>query len=360
MKKIIKKFIMLCMVMFLTTGCLKYNLSMEVKSNKKVNLELIYAFGLGASEQEESQDEQDETECGEDEFCYEDEEDMSMEVDKEDYEELLKYGYKVEEYEEKKDDMVYSGVKITKSFDSIDDISDDKNKVEFDFLTFFNQEDSYKNDPAIFYKEGDVYIANFVFNYTPGEEEMDLEALMEEEEYKKLLEAMDLKYTITLPQEAKSHNATKVSKDGKTLTWELEYGKKNEVNFEFELGTNPMWYFIIFGGIGVAVLLVGGVVVSMSNNKKYAKMLDQQMNGIVPDNKVDTPPMFDNQPVAQPQVMPQVEQQVMQQPVMEQPMVQQVQPQQMPQQQMTQPQMMPQQPMVDNQSFGAQNNNFPN
>ena len=100
----------------------------------------------------------------------------------------------------------------------------------------------------------------------------------------------------------------------------------------------------------------------MSNNKKYATMLDQQMKGIVPDDNV-VPPMFDNQPVPQPQVMPQqpMEQQLMQQPVMEQPMVQQpMQPQQMPQQQMAQPQMMPQQPMVDNQSFGAQNNNFPN
>ena len=37
MKKVIKKFIMLLVVMFLTTGCLKYNVSMEIKSNKKVN-----------------------------------------------------------------------------------------------------------------------------------------------------------------------------------------------------------------------------------------------------------------------------------------------------------------------------------
>ena len=363
MKKIIKKFIMLCMIVFLTTGCLKYNVTMEVKSNKQVNLEMIYAFGVDASEYEESQKEQEETECGEDEFCSEEEEDMSMDVKKEDYEELLKYGYKVEEYEEKKDDMVYSGIKITKSFDSIDDITDEKNTVEFDFVKFLNDEDGYKIDPVIFSKNGDGFVAKIVFDYSS--EDTSSEDMLNSEEYKEILETMDLKYTITLPQEAKSHNATKVSKDGKTLTWELEYGKKNEVNFEFSLGTNPMWYFIIIGGIVCAVALVGGIVVSMNNNKKYATMLDQQMKGIVPDDNV-VPPMFDNQPVAQPQVMPQqpVEQPV-QQPVMEQPMVQpmqpqQMQPQQMPQQQTAQPQMMPQQPIVDNQSFGAQNNNFPN
>ena len=359
MKKIIKKFIMLCMIVFLTTGCLKYNVTMEVKSNKQVNLEMIYAFGVDASEYEESQKEQEETECDEDEFCSEDEEDMSMEVDKDDYKELLEYGYKVEEYEEKKDDMVYSGIKITKTFDSIDDITDEKNTAEFDFVKFLSDEDGYKNDPVIFSKNGDSFVAKIVFDYSS--EDTSSEDMLNSEEYKEMLETMDLKYTITLPQEAKSHNATKVSKDGKTLTWEFEYGKKNEVNFEFTLGTNPMWYFIIIGGIVCAIALVGGVVVSMSNNMKYATMLDQQMKGIVPDDNV-VPPMFDNQPVPQPQVMPQqpMEQQLMQQPVMEQPMVQQqMQPQQM-QPQMPQQQFIQQQPMVDNQSFGAQNNNFPN
>lgn len=356
MKKVIKKFIMLCMIVFLTTGCLKYNVNMEVKSNKKVNLELIYAFGMDASDYEEAQKEKEETECGEDEYCSEDD-GMSMEIDKDDYKELLKYGYKVEDYKEKNEDKVYSGVKITKSFDSIDDLSDDKNKVKFDFTKFLDQDEGYKDVPVMFYKDGDKYVADFMFNFASEEEGTDTESLISEEEMQELIDSMDMKYTITLPQEPKSHNATEVSKDGKTLTWKLQYGKKNEVNFEFELGTNPMWYFIIIGGIVVAVLLIGGVVVSMTNSKKYAKMLDQQMSGIVPDNNVVSP-MFDNQPVAQPQVMPQqpMEQQLMPQPVMEQPMVQQpMQPQQMPQQQFIQ-----QQPMVDNQSFGAQNNNFPN
>ena len=316
MKKVIKKFIMLCMIVFLTTGCLKYNVSMEVKSNKNVNLELIYALGMDASDYEEAQKEKEETECGEDEYCSEDD-GMSMEIDKEDYKELLKYGY----------------------------------KVEFDFTKFLNQDDGYKDVPVMFYKDGDNYIADFMFNFASEEEGTDTESLISEEEMQELIDSMDMKYTITLPQEPKSHNATEVSKDGKTLTWKLQYGKKNEVNFEFELGTNPMWYFIIIGGIVVAVLLIGGVVVSMTNSKKYATMLDQQMSGIVPDNNV-VPPMFDNQPVPQ--------QPVVQQPVMEQPMVQQMPQQPMQPQQMPQQQFIQQQPMVDNQSFGAQNNNFPN
>ena len=57
-------------------------------------------------------------------------------------------------------------IKITKSFDSIDDITDEKNTVEFDFVKFLNDEDGYKNDPVIFSKNGDGFVVKIVFDYS--------------------------------------------------------------------------------------------------------------------------------------------------------------------------------------------------
>ena len=44
-------------------------------------------------------------------------------------------------------------------------------------------------------------------------------------------------YTITLPSNSKiiSNNADQVSSDGYTLTWEMEYGKKKDIDFVFTI-----------------------------------------------------------------------------------------------------------------------------
>ena len=62
----------------------------------------------------------------------------------------------------------------------------------------------------------------------------------------------DIKFIVTLPNKPISHNATTVSEDGKTLTWDLADKDTQNIQFEFSL-INPL---LIYGIIGGAVLLL--------------------------------------------------------------------------------------------------------
>ena len=81
-----------------------------------------------------------------------------------------------------------------------------------------------------------------------------------------MTDSFELKYTVTLPAKAKTNNATEVSKDGKTLTWNLKYGEKNKVEYTFDLGNNSN--VVMYVGIGVAALVVVGAVVLVLTKKK--------------------------------------------------------------------------------------------
>lgn len=260
MKKYLKLILPLLMV-FALTGCLKYNVNMEVKDDKSVTLEMIYAMNTsyadGFNSVEEDADEDLEVIATEDE---EDDDISSQGVDKKEYEWLEKKGYKVEDYEyTDKDGNKFVGIKLKKTFDSIDDITKDK-EVTVDFNKIFKDEDSF-DDSQFFSKSGNTYKANFVFDFTDDGKDVS-------EQYKDYQSMFDLKYEIKLPKEAKSNNASKVSDDKKTYTWNLTYGKKNTVEFEFELGSKKT-IFIVIGAV-VAVAVIACVLVVVLKKKKTA------------------------------------------------------------------------------------------
>ena len=275
MKKYLKILLSLIMV-FALTGCVKYNTNMEVGKDKSVTLEIIYAIDTSMAEnfasnmesdwdtdweevETEEEDYEDLDETNEinlfEEEKEEEEEDISSEgpeeVNKEDYEWLEKKGYKVEEYEYEKDGSKYVGVKISKKFKSIDDIAKNKDK-EVDFTTLFNDKEKF-NDSKIFTKKGSVYKADFVFDFTQDGKDVS-------DEYKSYQAMFDLKYTVKLPNKAKKHNASKVSDNGKTLTWNLKYGKKNKVEYQFEFGSSKTIILIIVAVIAVIAIIAGVVL----------------------------------------------------------------------------------------------------
>lgn len=249
MKRVSKLLLTFVLVLTLMTGCVKYNVSMEVKDDKSVTLEIIYGMEVDTSMLE------GDTSANTDTDYYEDdtEEDDSS-VDVEDYKYLEDAGYKVEEFKEEKEDTVIAGVKVSKTFENIDDITAEE-KTTVDFNDLFNEE---KKDELgklkFFYKNGSNYAADFVFDFST-EDDMD---------YSSYQDMFDLEYKITLPGESISNNATKVSEDKKTLTWDLDYGKKNNVNFEFSVG-GDMVMIIIIVVAGVAVV---GIIVTLVMGKK--------------------------------------------------------------------------------------------
>ena len=266
MKKLVK-ILMSLLLVFGLTGCVKYTTSMEVKKDKSVTLEIIYAMDTSAMEdlnfgeltEDEDYEDEDLDAANEIELTdYEEEEEdiasNDSSVNKEDYEWLEKKGYKVEEYTYEKDDSKYVGVKITKKYDSIDDISKDKD-ITVDFTTLFNDKDNFKEE--FFSKKGNIYKANFVFDFTQDGEDVS-------DQYASYQGAFDLKYTIKLPNKAKKHNASKVSDDGLTYTWNLKYGKKNKVEFEFGFGSSKT-ILLVVGAIAIVAIIAGVVLLKKKN-----------------------------------------------------------------------------------------------
>ena len=94
-----------------------------------------------------------------------------------------------------------------------------------------------------------------------------------------------LNFTLTLPCAPISHNATEVSADGKTLTWDLLSLKEQSINAEFDLadaagGGINMLPIIILGIVAVVVVLVIVILVVSSRNKKKQQEMqaDEQMS----------------------------------------------------------------------------------
>ena len=197
MKKI--KITLILILVILLSGCVKYDLQMQVNTDKSFNFVLIDAMlkeyvGMGTQ-------------------------------DKTTKDEYIAKGFEVEDYS----DNEYSGLKLTKKYNSIDDVSSPncgtveiKNilEQEGDLILFKSQKTNTLT----------TYTADFTYDLTVDKEN-------EEEDYSSYSEQMYFGYKITLPSNSKiiSNNADIVSEDGYTLTWEIEYGEKKNIDFVFTI-----------------------------------------------------------------------------------------------------------------------------
>lgn len=212
MKRI--RMLVLFFTIFIITGCVKYELEMEMRTDKSFEITFINSI----SSEYASLSDSDET--------------------KKQYENL---GYTVSEYE----DTSYKGLKITKEYDSIDLISSANcSTVE---LTKLLDIDSSEVILFNYQKTGTLttYKANFTYDLT---EKLDSDATTDSEistddiDYSEYADSMKFKYTISLPKNSKivSNNADSVSQDGYTLTWNMKYGEKKNIDFVFTIDDNDV------------------------------------------------------------------------------------------------------------------------
>ena len=68
---------------------------------------------------------------------------------------------------------------------------------------------------AFFVKDGEKYVSNLTFDGANNE------SLSQMSTYSSSMDVFEMNFVITLPVKPESNNADKVSKDGKTLTWDL-------------------------------------------------------------------------------------------------------------------------------------------
>lgn len=268
------KVFMIAAFIFVSTGCMKMNVEMEITKDKKMNLSIIQA--VEKSSIEELSDIIDDSEIAE----YEDN------------------GFYVQKYSE--DTKV--GFQLTKTFQNIDDIS-----TEFTIDGKVTTESLMQKDKPIFtIKKGffkNTYVANF---NTSSLIDTNIET---DDSISISNDSMDLEFEVKLPYKAISHNATNVNANGTDLIWNL--AKTSDVSFEFELYNMTNIYIV--GGVGILVLiLIISTIVRMINSKPkgnfkatYNSSFNQatenfgDINSFETDNTIDNQStgMFINQPV---------------------------------------------------------------
>lgn len=200
MKKI--KLGIIILGIFILTGCVKYDLQMTVEGDKGFSITIIDAMQK--------------------EYYTEDTDNTSIK----EYEAL---GYKVENYQS----STHTGLKLTKEIDNIDLVSSATcGQVELTSLLGAESKDIILFKSS---KQGTIttYVADFTYDLTI-ESTSDSE---EEIDYSEYASSMDFSYSISLPSNATviSSNAKSTSANGHVLTWKMEYGKKEDIDFSFSI-----------------------------------------------------------------------------------------------------------------------------
>lgn len=205
MKNKIKLLFLICLTTILY-GCVKYEYTMTLGSDKRFNITIIDAIQKEYSSSLE---------------------DSFNEV-KSSYEQK---GYQVEEYS----DEQYQGIKVSNTFSSIDDLSSNE-KMTIELTKLFDQD---KDKIKLFTKNKKqnitTYSADFTYDFSLSQEEKDLikNYDIDESDYSSL--NLEFYYSIVLPKNIKviENNANEFDEKNNKLSWTLKYGEVSSIKFSF-------------------------------------------------------------------------------------------------------------------------------
>lgn len=252
MKKI--KYLIVGLFLILLTGCSSYDMSMSINKNKSMDLS-IYIVSTSSEE-------------------------ISKYIDslKEKYE---SNDFNVEEFTK---DNNY-GIRISKHYDNIDNNSFAERTDKFDLLYLYNNDYDKSIETKIFNVDkgfaSNRYAANFFVDLT----NIDID-----------LSNTKVTFTVNLPKGSVSNNASTLSEDGNTLTWNITNKGRTDIEFVFEVGSYDTIYFIV--AIFIAIFLVFSIISAilsksgdasssdvdrdieiLSNNAKYYNMNKNKPSG---------------------------------------------------------------------------------
>ena len=267
MKKL-RSIILLVVVAFILTGCMRFNAQMDIKKDKSMDFSIIYAM--------------DKSMLGDEELLKDD-----------NLKSVKEKGFTVSEYS--KDNM--KGFTLSRKVKNIDEVSSDKD-ASYSLSGVVSDEDS-KDEYLFKVKKGllkNTYTAEFKFDssdsstttsssddddddfFTSDDDDWSFgdDSLTTEDDddddydYSSLASSMDLKFKVTLPYAAKSSNATSTNNDGKELSWDLSSVKSTDsIKFEFELYNMTTIYALIGGAILLVVIIIVLIIcLAKKKNKK--------------------------------------------------------------------------------------------
>ena len=163
-----------------------------------------------------------------------------------------------------------SGISISKHYSDIDYISLGERSEEYNLLYFYNNPYSGDMENKMFNLDKSVDTNRYAANFY-----VDLSEVFTS------LDNVSVTFNLTVPNGTLSNNATKVSDDGKNLTWNLTTLGKNDIDFVFEITSYDSLYQL--GAIIIAIFLVFMI---------FTKLLSK--SGDVNDSKDDLVSEFDN------------------------------------------------------------------
>ena len=309
-----KSFKILCLmlVVFMMTGCMKFQTNMTINKDKSMNFSLTYAIANSLVEQA----------SGEASFG------------NESLKELEKQGFKSEDYS----DGSMTGVKLSKNFDNIDEISNEK-EVNFNLESMMNgseQTDMFtvkkgffkntytlkmENNTSNEVQNGMNSVAdsnevnglenqttdtntdttqdtvpNESSNITNDDSTTDNQSDFSSDiDLSMLSSSMDMTFNINLPYKAISSNATSTENDGKNLKWNLLDTNLQNINAQFELYNMNNIYLTI--GIVIAIVLIIIIIIIIKKRKPKAPVgtpitvNDNQVNNTISNPEPVVPTM---------------------------------------------------------------------
>ena len=261
MKKTIKIVALLALIALFATGCsMKSNVGLTISKDKKVTVKMISAmddemidYYLGMANGDSSEGK---TYTDAERWEFLESGDSSIQSPGE--------GYTMEKY----DQDGFKGYVFTLELGTLDDLcTTDKNAT----ATF----DELNKDSKIFVKNGDKYSLNI-----NGSSDEDIEQAKSYEEYGA---AFDLKFFVTLPNPAISNNATTVSDDKLTYTWDLLSAKDFQLEFKVNNSNNTALIICIIAAVVVICAIVAAVLAKKGKGDKV------ESAPVEPEKPVDTP-----------------------------------------------------------------------
>ena len=218
MKRKLCKIIFILIALITITGCsMKENLHMVISSNKSVKVSIITAMDDEMIDTMISMDETGEIPSSIEKKEYTDEERWKY-LEKDENSTLnTPEDYTVKKY----DKDGFKGYISEKDFGSIDKISSTNITERQNILS-----DNNIFGGILFIKNGNEYTSNMKVDLSEEDEDFS--------SYESYGAVFDMKLVIELPRVPASHNADEISKDGKTLTWDLLKTQDIEFTFNFD------------------------------------------------------------------------------------------------------------------------------
>ena len=188
MKKVLKIFVLLAVMLIILTGCVDVNYEVTINSDGTADVAYIYGFEKEYLEEMETTAEEMTQE-------------MQQNAELSDYTVETYSNDEVEGFKATKHVTDLSQISLEEAFGSeyVSDSEENQIKVE------------KKGSKTVYSQKADI----------------DLTSMDES-----MASMVTMKYTIKLPEKAGNNNASEVSKDGKTLIWNLKAGEINKIEFE--------------------------------------------------------------------------------------------------------------------------------